>query len=192
MVSLGSWLFRYRSYTPLPLLALALFLGDASYGSVALGLVIALCGLAIRFWGARAAGPLIRMTDAPGGNELVTGGPFAYVRNPLYIGNILLYTGVAAMSGIWWIAIIGLVYFAFQYEAIVRGEESYLRKTFGDAYREYAAHVRRFIPRFTPYRPAAAAPAIQLLPVRATLRAERRTFQALAIVLVFMMLQAIF
>jgi protein-S-isoprenylcysteine O-methyltransferase Ste14 len=190
-MALSTWFFRFRSYTPLPLLALTLLLGDASYASVATGFGVAVVGLLIRFWGARAAGPLIRVVDAPGGSELVTYGPFAYVRNPLYLGNILMYTGVAVMSGIWWIAVLGLAYFLFQYTLIVHGEEAYLQRTFGDQFVHYTARVHRFIPRLTPYRVAEVA-RNPLRPVPDTLRAERRTLQAFVIVLMMMLLQAIF
>ena len=75
-------------------------------------------------------------------------GPFALVRNPLYVGNILLWVGFAIAARMPWLAPIILVLLALEYHAIVRWEETLLESRLGQAYREYAARVPRWIPSF--------------------------------------------
>lgn len=82
--------------------------------------------------------------------ELTTSGPYAYTRNPLYLGSLILAAGfaIAARSG--WVVAIMLLIFAAIYVPVIAGEERYLRKTF-PAYEDYARHVPRMFPRFTRY-----------------------------------------
>ena len=82
--------------------------------------------------------------------QLTTSGPYAYTRNPLYLGSLLLAAGfaIAARSG--WIVGIMLAMFAAIYVPVIAGEERYLRQAF-PAYDDYARHVPRLVPRLTPY-----------------------------------------
>jgi protein-S-isoprenylcysteine O-methyltransferase Ste14 len=81
---------------------------------------------------------------------LTTSGPYAYTRNPLYLGSLLLAAGFAIAARNWWIVAIMLLMFAVIYVPVIAGEERYLRKTFFD-YDDYARHVPRLWPRLTPY-----------------------------------------
>lgn len=83
--------------------------------------------------------------------ELVTSGPYAYVRNPLYLANGLIGLGITLLSGILWAIVLFGGIFAFLYGSVVRAEEAFLEEKFGEAYREYARYVPRFFPRLTPY-----------------------------------------
>jgi protein-S-isoprenylcysteine O-methyltransferase Ste14 len=82
--------------------------------------------------------------------QLTTSGPYAYTRNPLYLGSLMMAAGfaVAARSG--WIVVLMLVMFAVIYVPVIAGEERYLRATFPD-YDDYARHVPRLLPRLTRY-----------------------------------------
>jgi protein-S-isoprenylcysteine O-methyltransferase Ste14 len=82
--------------------------------------------------------------------ELTTSGPYAYTRNPLYLGSLMLAAGFAIAARNWWIVAIMLLMFAVIYVPVIAGEERYLRRTFPD-YDEYARHVPRMLPRFKPY-----------------------------------------
>ncbi len=146
------------------------------------GFVIVLAGEAIRFWGVSIAGAETRTTGTVGGTYLITNGPFAYIRNPLYAGNILLYTGIGVMSMALfpWLLVIAFVWFVFQYVLIVLGEEEYLLKRFGDEYAAYTKHVRRFLPRMTPYR--TGAPPAKTVSLEEGLASEKRTLQAIVLV----------
>ena len=82
--------------------------------------------------------------------QLTTSGPYAYTRNPLYLGSLIMAVGFAVAARSWWIAAFMLTMFAAIYIPVVIGEESYLRRTFPD-YDDYARHVPRMLPRLTPY-----------------------------------------
>ncbi|HEY6304390.1 MAG TPA: isoprenylcysteine carboxylmethyltransferase family protein [Terriglobales bacterium] len=82
--------------------------------------------------------------------QLTTSGPYAYTRNPLYLGSLIMAAGFAIAARSWWIVAIMLVMFAVIYVPVIAGEERYLRRTFPE-YGDYARHVPRMLPRFTPH-----------------------------------------
>jgi protein-S-isoprenylcysteine O-methyltransferase Ste14 len=82
--------------------------------------------------------------------ELTISGPYAYTRNPLYLGSLMLATGFAIAARSWWIVAVMLLMFAVIYVPVIAGEELYLRQTFLE-YDDYARHVPRMLPRLTPY-----------------------------------------
>lgn len=82
--------------------------------------------------------------------QLTTSGPYAYTRNPLYLGSLMLAAGFAIAARSWWIVGIMLLMFAVIYIPVIAGEERYLRQSFPE-YDDYARHVPRFLPRLTPY-----------------------------------------
>ncbi len=179
-------LFQYRGYTPIPfLLAMVIFARPVNV-TMLVGGILAILGELVRFWGVAYAGSLTRVTGGVGAPEIVVAGPFAHVRNPLYVGNILLYVGVGIMSNALfpWLVLAATVYFVFQYYEIVILEEEFLRGNFGAAYEDFANHVPRFFPRFTRYRNESQAHQLPDWP--AALRSERRTLQAICLVVVIL------
>jgi protein-S-isoprenylcysteine O-methyltransferase Ste14 len=82
--------------------------------------------------------------------QLTTSGPYAYTRNPLYLGSLMMAAGFAIAARSWWIVAFMLVMFVVIYVPVIAGEESYLRRTFPE-YGDYARHVPRLLPRLTPY-----------------------------------------
>lgn len=179
MTDIRDMLFSARSYMPIPFILGALIFADPTPGSMVVGAVIAIAGELMRFWGVAYAGSLTRVTGSVGAPEVIMAGPFSRVRNPLYIGNILLYTGVSVMSmALWpWLAIGTFVFFTTQYVLIVSREEEFLAKEFGEQYAEYSRNVPRFLPRFTTYRNPVQED--QRADWKAGARSERRTFQAI-------------
>jgi protein-S-isoprenylcysteine O-methyltransferase Ste14 len=180
MARLGGWLFRRRTALPLPL-AIALLLAPPQRGLSprlldALGIVLVAGGELIRLWGVRHIGAISR-TRSDRLGPLVSTGPFAFVRNPLYLGNIALWTGFALAAHIVWMAAAILVLLAFEYHAIVRWEEDLLESRRGDEYRAYAARVPRWLPRSFAAATANPAPAFSW---RDTLFSERGTLIAIA------------
>ena len=111
---------------------------------------------------------------------LVASGPFALVRNPLYVGNIALWVGFALTARLLWLAPVVLVLLALEYHAIVRWEETLLESRLGEAYRDYAARVPRWMPRCTAATADCAA-STEGFSWRATLFSERGTFIAIAV-----------
>ncbi len=181
-MSLSSTLFKYRSYTPIPFLLIMIFYRNASIWSLILGFCIAVIGELIRLWGVSWAGSETRTTGDVGGSFLIVSGPFAHVRNPLYLGNILIYTGLGVMSFALfpYLQIAGLLFFYFQYRMIIKEEEKYLQNTFGAAFEDYKRNVPRFIPRITPYRAKSVEQPV--FKIKAGLRSEKRSLQALSFV----------
>jgi protein-S-isoprenylcysteine O-methyltransferase Ste14 len=143
----GAVLFRRRSWLPVPL-ALLLFLvpTDVDPTTVLLGALIALAGMATRAAGVAAAGTTTRRRSRAVA-RLVTHGVFSWVRNPLYIGNLLLWGGVLVATEAWLLAPGAIVAFAIAYAFIVWYEEGVLESMFGDEYLSYKATVPRWIPR---------------------------------------------
>jgi protein-S-isoprenylcysteine O-methyltransferase Ste14 len=179
-VDIRKLLFRYRSYTPVPLVLLMLLFARPTPASFAWGLPLALLGEAIRLWGVSIAGSATRVTGEVGAIELVTSGPFAHVRNPLYLGNLLLYVGMGVASNALfpWLQAGALLWFVFQYSAIVSLEEDFLRTRFGDEYARYCAAVPRFFPLPRRFDSGASQPVLSL---PRGLRSERRTLLAIAL-----------
>jgi protein-S-isoprenylcysteine O-methyltransferase Ste14 len=79
--------------------------------------------------------------------DLVTEGVYAHVRNPMYVGNLLIVAGVAIASNSWPTVLVGIPLSLFMYVCIVAAEEEYLLGRFGDAFRAYCKDVPRWWPR---------------------------------------------
>ena len=182
MANIASKFFKYRSYTPLPFLVLMFLYEDANIWSLIIGFLIAMTGELIRLWGVSWAGSETRTTGTVGGTFLIVSGPFAHVRNPLYVGNILMYLGMGIMSmAVFpYLQIAALLFFFVQYSYIVKEEEEYLRKTYGTEYAAFEKNVPRFFPRFSGYKTEGVEqPAFSL---KAGIKSETRTLQAFAAV----------
>src|SRR3954454_23286849 len=108
--------------------------------SMVWGIPISLCGLALRAW---AAGCLAK------NQQLATGGPYAYTRNPLYVGTLLVAAGLAIASRSVGLAILFAAVFLLVYLPVIQNEEQHLRKIFPE-YAGYAAQVPPLLPRWTP------------------------------------------
>lgn len=118
--------------------------------SIVFGFAVALSGELIRIWSVGFAGSETRTTSGVGGTYLVTQGPYSIVRNPLYLGNILIYTGIGIMSNALfpYLQIAGWIFFTFQYYCIILAEEDFLSNKFSETYSQYRSSVNRFIPWF--------------------------------------------
>ena len=180
-------LFTLRSYTPIPFLLAMMVFAQPTVMTMTVGFVLVAFGELIRFWGVAYAGSLTRVTSSVGAPEVIVAGPFAYVRNPLYVGNMLMYIGVGIMSNALfpWLVSAAAVYFAFQYFQIVLAEEEFLVNEFGAGYVEYKKNVPRFLPRVIPY--AHPSQVRQQPHWHEAVRSERRTFQALGLVLLILL-----
>lgn len=144
---IGATLFRYRSFLPLPLVAVALLAaGHLSPRNWLIGGALIAAGEMIRLAGVAAAGTVTRRRSR-NVSRLVTYGPFAWSRNPLYNGNLLIWFGFSVASGVWWCPLVAVVLFAFEYHYIVAYEEGVLESIFGETYLAYKARTPRWIPR---------------------------------------------
>src|SRR5881409_624419 len=120
---LGGWLFRHRTSLPLPIAAAILLIPPGQtpppVPTVLVGVLLTLSGEAIRLWGVQHIGVISRTRTNRLG-PLVDTGPFAYVRNPLYIGNILLWVGFAVTAGLLWLAPVAFALLGAEYHWIVK------------------------------------------------------------------------
>jgi protein-S-isoprenylcysteine O-methyltransferase Ste14 len=134
-----------RSRVPLGFAFAAAYLWFArpNFVSLTAGFTIAIAGIIVR---ALASGH-IRKNAA-----LAVTGPYAYTRNPLYLGSIIIAIGFIVAARNLWIGIGALAMFALIYLPVITAEEKYLRSAFS-GYDRYASEVPRFLPRLTPYRP---------------------------------------
>jgi protein-S-isoprenylcysteine O-methyltransferase Ste14 len=144
---IGAILFRHRGWLPLLFLGVPLVLpGSTSPFRWEVGLALVVIGEAIRLAGVAAAGSVTRRRSR-NVQRLVTYGIFAWCRNPLYVGNFLIWMGFVTISGVLWFLPIAIVLFAVEYELIVRYEEGVLESTFGREYIEYKNETPRWLPR---------------------------------------------
>ncbi len=113
-----------------------------TWTSLCAGAILVVAGIAVR---ASASGHIRKNA------ELATTGPYAYSRNPLYLGSILIALGFLVAARNIWIAAGTLAMFVFVYLPVIMAEEKYLRSTF-PGYDRYASQVPRLLPRLTAYR----------------------------------------
>lgn len=132
-----------------PLCALgALLLAPPSLAGVVAGVLLLLAWATLRLWAIRHIGGAarVRARKARERKRLVTSGPFALVRNPLYVANIMGLTGTClVLSPVWYAALAGLAAFAW-YAAIVRWEEGVLVELYGAEYEDYREHTPWLVP----------------------------------------------
>ena len=152
---IGAILFRHRGWLPILFLGVPLVApGTMSPFRWEVGLVIIAIGELVRLAGVAAAGTVTRRRSR-NVQRLVTYGIFAWVRNPLYIGNFLVWMGFVTISGVLWFLPFAVLLFALEYELIVRYEEGVLESIFGREYLEYKNCTPRWIPRPPQEKPPA-------------------------------------
>ena len=129
-----------------------LLLAKPTGNSLIIGALIVMPGLVVR---ALASGH-VRKNE-----QLTTSGPYAYTRNPLYLGSLMLAAGFAVAARSWWIVGLMLLMFAAIYIPVIASEERYLKHTFGE-FEDYARNVPRLLPRMSPHRSSDGAFSAQL------------------------------
>lgn len=182
------WWYRQRALV-IGLIFLAGFFGAALYSIVtdtpyvpaaqmlhAQSLVLELVAASwlLRVWGSSYLSSATVWSANSITGALVTGGPFAYTRNPLYLGNVLLALGIGALAPAWGWLFINIANMAFTV-MLIRWEERGMRERYGEAFAGYCAHVPQLFPRITPGAHSTAHPAL-----REGLRAEIFTAALLA------------
>ncbi|RJP20757.1 MAG: isoprenylcysteine carboxylmethyltransferase family protein [Candidatus Abyssobacteria bacterium SURF_5] len=148
-VRIGRFLFRSRNFiaTPIFLFLLCAFFSEYENDLVVwtTGPAIICAGEALRLWAMRHIGRSAR-TRKDKARRLVVSGPYAFIRNPLYVGNHLTLAGFCVLSEMLWFVPMALsICFVF-YSFIVIYEEDLLKRRFGDEYARYAAETSRWIP----------------------------------------------
>jgi protein-S-isoprenylcysteine O-methyltransferase Ste14 len=162
----GNWLFKHRSYLPLIILFVGIFLYlraeihqeafilkkfpyEIYYETFAL--CISLAGLLIRVYtvGYTPENTSGRNTyQGQIADALNTTGMYSIVRHPLYLGNFLMWFGPALLTGYFWFITAFVLFYWLYYERIMFAEEQFLRKKFGEQYIKWSQNVPAFFPQF--------------------------------------------
>src|SRR3990172_799201 len=132
----AAWAARWRVPVGFGLGVAYLVFSRPTFRLLMVGGAVALLGLLLR---AYAAGCLEK------NRILAMGGPYAYTRNPLYLGSFILGMGFAVAGGSWALGAVLLSVFLLVYWPVMRREEDFLQRRFGDAYRRYREKVPLFI-----------------------------------------------
>jgi protein-S-isoprenylcysteine O-methyltransferase Ste14 len=150
--TIGHFLFRYRNAL-FPVACLPLLLQgpepfDDTMVATLLGILVAGLGQVVR---AVTIGFRYVIRGGRGkkvyAEDLVTDGVYALVRNPMYVGNLLIVIGVAIAANSWATVLVGVPLAVFMYICIVAAEEQYLRGRFGEAFQAYCRDVPRWLPK---------------------------------------------
>lgn len=140
MSATGNFFVRWRVRLGYPLAIAVLYFSRPSPRGILFGGLVGVIGLWVR---AYAAGYLHKQ------EVLTVSGPYAYTRNPLYLGSAILALGAGIATRSWRSALILIVYFAVFYSMVMRREENELHLRHGVSFKEYARAVPLFIPRLT-------------------------------------------
>ena len=132
------FLWKFRNRLHIPAVVLALVLATPNRGTVVAGLAVIAMGLLLRAW---AMGCISKK------EVLCTHGPYAMVRHPLYLGNIVVVAGFLILASSLPLALIVGPYTLFHYWVVIRSEERWLAARFGEEWKQYAARVPMILPR---------------------------------------------
>ena len=142
---LRAWAFKQRGGIWTVLFLVILVLARPLPGRIVPGLILVLLGQLLRFWGAGCI-TLYRGEEVKA-QRLATWGPYALVRNPLYVANGLLGLGCAWMSGNVPTLVFATAFYVLYGVLIVPHEEAFLARKFGQEYEDYKKRVGRFVPK---------------------------------------------
>jgi len=153
----GKFLFKFRSFTPLPLILLTFIFFKPLYTAplwTVTGFLVALAGEAVRMIsvGYAGSGTSGRETFLKA-ESLNSSGLYSLVRNPLYWGNMLIFAGLLIAYAQPLALGIFVIFLFLQYHFIILAEEEFLLQQHGQAYADYRGRVNRWLPRFGKYLP---------------------------------------
>ena len=144
----GTWIQRWRVPLGFACAVAFILLAKPTPRTLFGGGFISILGLWLRAW---ASGHIRKNA------ELATSGPYAYTRNPLYLGSFLLGLGFTIAAGRWALALLFGALFLGIYFPVMRVEASTLAELFGKDYEIYRRSVPLFFPRLTPFRGPASS-----------------------------------
>lgn len=140
MTSATNFWIRWRVRIGYPVAVVYLALSRPTQKWLVVGGAIGVLGLAIRAW---AAGHLRKH------QALAVGGPYAFTRNPLYFGSVILAGGFMVAGRSVWATIVVAAYLALFYPAVMKREEGELQAHYGEDFQRYVSRVPLFWPRFS-------------------------------------------
>jgi protein-S-isoprenylcysteine O-methyltransferase Ste14 len=135
---------RFRQFLGIAFVILVSVAGQPKGMLLVAGGTLVILGIAARLW----ASGHIKKNEA-----LATDGPYAYVRHPLYVGNLTLGLGFALASGLWWSLPLLIAVLVTFYPPAIRQEDEKLHRKFEEEWQQWRKETRALIPRLTPYQP---------------------------------------
>jgi protein-S-isoprenylcysteine O-methyltransferase Ste14 len=157
LIPVGKIVFANRLLLGLSVVAIAglfvrpVFPGSAEQAIVTgISVILVIAGVVLRAWAAGCAGNHTRRSNIEAG-RLATNGPYAFVRNPIYLGSIVLGIGMVGIIGDWRLSPLCVATFTALYFVIIPAEEEFLHREYPLEYKVYCRNVRRLLPRFTPW-----------------------------------------
>ena len=181
-MDIRNFFFSNRSFTPVPIALSIIYLSNPSALYFMYGVILVLIGESIRINAVSHAGGITRTMNV-GAPSLCTSGLYSRTRNPLYLGNMIIYLGIVLVAGGKHVFIMGSIvflYFTFQYMMIISLEEETLKKLFGDEYISYMNNVPRLFPRITPW--VGGINVHKPSSLYKTLKTEKRTLQNIILI----------
>ncbi|MFQ5584405.1 MAG: methyltransferase family protein [Calditrichia bacterium] len=187
--NLGNLFFKIRGFTPYPIVLLFILFAHPTFHSFLAGFFLMALGESIRIWSVAYAGNDTRSREI-GAIRLITSGPYARVRNPLYLANMFIYTGATIIANVWppYFLMFVWIYFGLQYYLIIKLEENTLSELFGETYLNFKQAVPRYLPRLSPvniHNPVQTD-------FKSALVSEKSTFLSLTAVLIILYLKMAF
>ena len=180
--------FKSRSFTPIPVLLMMLYFARPNSPYFFLGIVLIVIGEIIRLRSVSFAGGETRTMNV-GASSICKSGPYSIVRNPLYIGNMMIYVGFAFVAGSVYVVTISsitFVYFFIQYSLIISLEEEALEEKFGNEYLTYKKLVPSILPKINnTFRNYDTIPSS----LAKTIKTEKRTLQNILLVSLLLFLR---
>lgn len=183
LVEMGEKLFQWRDYIMVPILIVILLAAAPTARTATVGTLLMLFGQAVRVYTISFLGVEGATRDGQT-DSIIAHGPFAIIRNPLYLGSLLMILGVLVYAAAPVFGFLALVFFLFQYHCIAKYEESLLLAKFGDEYQHYMERVPAWIPDKMPILEDFPVPPSFLT----ALKSEKKSITNLGVVLFLLML----
>ena len=177
-LTIGRYFFQYRDLLPVPLVLYMFRVARPRRWTWILGIPLVLLGEALRVWGLCHIGPTTRAREICA-DRLVTSGPYQWVRHPLYLANLLKVLGLLVIAGNSPFALIGMLFYATEFSAMIPYEESFLEAKFPEQFKAWALQVPALFPVQIPTLSSDSAP----FSLMNALYSERRTFVSTGILL---------
>ena len=190
-MDIRNFFFKYRSYTPIPIGIMIVFFARPNNLHLFFGAALLFAGESLRMWAVSYAGGVTRTRNV-GAPELCSSGPYAFVRNPLYVGNMMMYIGIVFIAGaanVYLMAATTTAFFLIQYSLIISLEEETLKGLFETSYEEYKINVPAIFPRLAPWKNQDKRKPQAFFK---TIKTEKRTLQNVGLVLILIVLRTNF
>ena len=187
-MDIRNFFFANRSFTPIPIALSIIYFAQPENQNILLGFMVLLVGELIRMWSVSYAGGETRTTNV-GAPSLCTAGPYGYVRNPIYVGNMLMYLGIVIIAGspnLMLMVLATMSFFIIQYSLIISLEEEKLDELFGPEYVAYKSNVRAILPRFTRWKTDDDRRSLSIMKL---VKTEKRTLQNVAFILTLIVIR---